>query len=1439
MRNPNDNSGEAKKASPHRLIKTMSVLLRDNECHFNLEEHEDQRGEEKVPTDKKDSEMIDCLMKKLTSKKFLVEKETKNSFYLVDNENMKIKKLKEHGHSASLNDDLSPLQYERIKYQPTLPKALASEYQVLEENHGDDFINKKDYEEVKKFLKNLHNLPILNVKETNNNELFKGGNVLKIGIILSGGPAPGGHNVISGIYDYAKRYNEESQVIGFLGGIGGLYSKNYVTITDALMNRFRNLGGFNMLWSGREKVRNKDDLIAIENIVAKLKLNGLVIIGGDGSNSNAALIAEYFAERNIPISIIGIPKTIDGDLKSEAIEISFGFDTATKTYSEVIGNLCTDVKTGHNVYHVVRVMGRSASHVVLECALQTRPNIVLIGEEVEKEKLSLKDIVNNIVNTILKRKSLNKNYGVILIPEGLIEFVPEMKILIGELNIILKEGPFHPDKLKNSRELWDFLPSIIRDQLLMDRESTGYIQVGKIATERLIIVLVESELAKLNDNNLNIQFMAHYLGYEGRCAIPSNFDCNYCYALGYNAGLLIDHKKTGYMSIIQNLEDSYNNWIPAAIPFLRIMHVNRDNTGKEFPAVKRYLVDLNSPLFNVLKDVRHLWSLYDLYRAPGPIQFNGHLSNSRCYTVKIPTKDILLCQNSEDLQLIINLANKTNNISNEDTFFNESAALLESGSISREGEGEGNDVTKKMKYNSTCDDSKNLGNTNNYHEASTNVANSTRGAYGSLLNTYGNDRGGQALGVGVVSLETTSEYMNETNLSSSNVENDFYEQHCSSYKSLGCMSELQTSRLYKKLELPELCSDLKAKVRAGKQYISNDPYTQKQILSNYPHMSYENKFQIQEIFHDKYATPISFEIKIGIVFLSRQAPGAMNVLCGLYRRLKLLKGVCIAFYGLYGLLNNKYVIIDDDNIAKHMNQGGLELTGNSPEHSLFDKENRNKVCETVKSLQLNGLVMPGSNVTITEAALLCEYFMEKKIPTSVVGIPLTGSNNLIHELIETCVGFDSSTKVYASLIGNVLTDAVSMPKYWHFIRLMGRSPSHEVLECALQTHPNMVIISEEYGAADKTLWRVVQDISDVVCARAELGKNYGTILIPDALLMHLPHMKILLTEISDILNEANEKGELNEARNDLVNISNPQSGVKGGEGKGEEESIPSSPWVKKLTPWSLALLKTFPQFIIKELLHVDLRSMRFEKLETEQLLLQMVKEELQQRKQKGKYSGIFMGLTHFFGYQGRSSLPSEFDCKLAYAYGHAASIVIESGLTGYIVSIRGLCGNVKDWKLFAIPFISLMKILPKGQGSKYLKSASKGDLPVIPSAPVDLNGKAYRSLKIALQKWQMEDRFCNPGPIQFEGNASKYYNRILFEEQSEYFEMLRYVECYANILKDTCRFGVSADYLKNVFVQLCGMLVLAYKPNDILSNMPYIGSIEDYYDWENQRKRMD
>lgn len=1421
---------ESKRSGGKPMMKHRSVILKDNEINFNLNGREESTDE--CNGDKsRENKMISCLMERLTSKKFLHE-DSKSSFYLVGDKNIKIEKLKEHGHSASLNDDLSPLQYERILYKPTLPKALAAEYHTLEENYGDDYINRSDYEKVRTFLKHLSDLPVINVKESSSSDSFSVHNVLKIGIILSGGPAPGGHNVIAGIYDYVRRYNEQSQVFGFIGGIDGLYKQNYVLITDSIMDRYRNTGGFNMLWSGRGKVRNRDDLASVESVVRKLKLNGLVVIGGDGSNSNAALMAEYFIEKNVPVSVIGIPKTIDGDLKSESIEISFGFDSATKTYSEIIGNLCTDVKTGHNVYHVVRVMGRSASHVVLECALQTRPNVVLIGEEVEREKLSLQDIISNIVSIILKRRSLNKNYGVILIPEGLIEFVPEMRALVEELNEIVKTGPFEESKIVKSKEVWGFLPSIIKEQLLMDRESTGYIQVGKIATERLIIVLLEAELAKLGDKNMNIQFMPHYLGYEGRCAIPSNFDCNYCYALGYNAGLLIDHKKTAYMSVIQNLAKDYIDWVPAAVPFLRLMHTIKDNNGNEFPGVKRYLVDLNSELFQVLKEVRQIWSLYDLYRSPGPIQFNGPISNARCYTVNVPTKDCLLCQNTDDLELIISLTNKNvENKTDGDSGVKHVGSVAGS-NCSLPNNSAGSSMEKREDRNAPQSQSESSGKWNtSKRDASAN---------GDKEDTPKDTDSGKQHGTPATDTSRTSaEEGKQVKHAADGSHGDVhffssckYEQipngfHGTNYKALGCMSELQTARLYKKLELPELCSDLKAKVRAGKQYISDDPYTQKQILSNYPHMSYETKFQIQEIFHDKYAVPVTFEIKIGIVFLSRQAPGAMNVLCGLYRRLKLLKGVCIAFFGLHGLLNNKYIVIDDNNIAKHINQGGLELTGNSPEHSLFDKENRRKVCETVTALQLNGLVMPGSNITITEAALLSEYFLEKKIPTCVVGIPLTGSNNLIHELIETCVGFDSSTKVYASLIGNVLTDAVSMPKYWHFIRLMGRSPSHEVLECALQTHPNVVIIAEEYGAADKTLWRVVHDIADVVCARAEVGKNYGTVLIPDALFMHLPNMKILLTEISDILNEASEQDRLNEAQMDLVNIANV------------DQRDAQSVWVSKLTPWSLALLKTFPQFIIKQLLEVDMGSMRFEQLETEELILQMVKEELRHRKEEGKYSGTFMGLTHFFGYQGRSSLPSEFDCKLAYAYGHAASIVIESGLTGYIVSIRGLCGNVKDWKLFAIPLVSLMKILPKGQETKSLKSICKGDLPVIPSALVDLNGKAYRSLKIALQKWQMEDRYCNPGPIQFEGTAATYYNRILFEEQSEYFEMLRYVECYANILKDTCRFGVSADYLKNVFVQLSGMLVLAYKPEKVLSNMPYIASIEDYYDWENQRKRMD
>ncbi|PFH36367.1 6-phosphofructokinase [Besnoitia besnoiti] len=1219
-----------------------------------------------------------------------------------------------HLHSADLFDRTSPVQKARQSWTCTLPAALDADSHTLltgpqlDASVGDAFTagplaqTPDVQQKLKAHFPATWGLEYTEIAPGPVDAGARSRVVTRLGIVLSGGPAPGGHNVIAGLHDFVKTKHPDSVVFGFMGGLDGVTNKKYKVTTDELMAQYRNQGGFDMLWSGRGKVNGEEDLQKAKEVCESLELHGLILVGGDGSNSNAALLAEYFQVHLPSCAVVGVPKTIDGDLKSPLIEASFGFDTAAKTYSELIGNLCTDVNSSQTTYHFVRVMGRSASHLVLECAMQTRPNLVFIGEEVDESNMCLADIVKQTADLVISRLDAGKRYGIILLPEGLIEFIPEMKLLIKELNEVLSSnnGEFSPDKLKQSRHVWDYLPEMIQDQLMMDREATGYIQVAKIATERLLILLLEAELQKRGYDPDSWSFMPHYFGYEGRCAMPSNFDANYCYSLGYTAGVLAEKGRNGYMSIVRNLDQHPSLWTPAGVPFTKMMYMKQDAQGKDFPAIVRSLVDLNGPLFKVFCEVRDEWKLSDVYRVPGPIQFAGVTADEPCYAVMIPSAEDLLSGADP----------RANIVSNR----------------------------------------------------------------------------------GVVQ------------------------------KELGTYSSLQQQRLLFLPSLPPICQDKKARARPSKQMFCKDPYTQRQVLMHYPYLSNSSLFFLHDVGHDKYIPPIGFGLRIGLVFISRQSPGVANVLWGLHERLKLVQGKCIAFFGLNGLADRKYLEIEDEDLELFKNQGGCELIGRSTSHSLGSREMQEKVRQTCEAMNLDGLVIPGSAFAMSEAALLAEYFLAKQCRTSVIGIPATGSNNLSGELIETCIGFDSSTKVYASLIGNVLTDAASMPKYWHFVRLMGRQPSHEVLECALQTHPNFVIIAEEYGAADKTLLHVVQDIADVVCQRAEMGRNFGTVLIPDALLMHLPNMKILLAELRSILKEASAKGEMKKAQQDLNDIS--------------DENCPANSWRKRLTPWSAALFRTFPKFIRRELLQVDMGEIRFERLETEELLAQMVKEELEYRKSVGRYSGKFQAVTHFFGYQGRSSMPSQFDANLAFAYGHLASILVESGVTGHCCSIRGLCGPVSDWHLGSIPFVTLMKLVPTPQDNPTFAASDSAlrntatdirqqrsvmtDLPVIPSAEVNLEGKAYRWMKTAAEQWTLEDRFCNPGPIQFTGPAANFFNRELFEEQAEYFDMVCRVECYTNILKQTCTFGVSDSFLKNAYVSLTGLLMLAFHPDELTSRLP-------------------
>jgi diphosphate-dependent phosphofructokinase len=457
---------------------------------------------------------------------------------------------------------------------------------------------------------------------------------LRIGVVFSGGQASGGHNVVSGIYDAIKCLHPESRLFGFLNGPAGIVNNKAIELTESSLENYRNQGGFDLIGSGRTKIETPDQFAGSVHTVSKLKLDGLVIIGGDDSNTNAALLAEHFLKEGIETRVIGVPKTIDGDLKNDQIEISFGFDTAVKTYSDIIGNIARDSLSAKKYYFFIKLMGRSASHIALECALQTHANLTLIGEEVEKNQQTFKQIVNLISDMICRRAEISKDYGVVLFPEGLIEFIPEFRSMIQELNSLSihsessKEERIQSakDHLKSaSKDCFESLPRLIQEQLVLDRDPHGNVQVSKIEIERLFIAAVQQELAarkKRGEYKGKFNAQPHFCGYEGRSCLPSNFDSQYCYALGHVAALLVDAGATGYMSCVKNLANPVEEWQICGIPLTSMIHMER-RKGELKPVIRKALVDLNGHPFQAFLEMREQWQLNDDYRYPGPIQFFG------------------------------------------------------------------------------------------------------------------------------------------------------------------------------------------------------------------------------------------------------------------------------------------------------------------------------------------------------------------------------------------------------------------------------------------------------------------------------------------------------------------------------------------------------------------------------------------------------------------------------------------------------------------------------------------------------------------------------------------------------------------------------------------------------------------------------------------------
>lgn len=531
--------------------------------------------------------------------------------------------------------EISLLQKERAAYQPKLPKGLQGAVKVVE---GEPTQSVGDQDEIKKLFPNTYGMPLVEFVKGDKENNQK----MNIGVILSGGQAPGGHNVICGLFDAIKKMNPENRLYGFLMGPGGLVDHEYKELTADIIDQYRNTGGFDMIGSGRTKLEKEDQFEKGLQIIRKLDIKAIVIIGGDDSNTNACVLAEYYAAKKYGVQVIGCPKTIDGDLKNEQIETSFGFDTATKTYSEIIGNIERDCNSARKYWHFIKLMGRSASHIALECALQTHPNICLISEEIQEKDYTLNQIVERIATSVAHRAERGDNFGVVLIPEGLIEFIPAIGRLIAELNDLLAaHGSDYKDLApaeqrayilahlsKENAATFKTLPKGVARQLSLDRDPHGNVQVSLIETEKLLAEMVGDLLAEWEkEGEFKGKFAAqhHFLGYEGRCAAPSNFDADYCYALGTSAAHLIANGKTGYMAVVKNTTAKPEDWKAGGVPITMMMNMERRN-GEMKPVIRKALVDLNGKPFKTFAAQRNEWAKAASYVYPGPVQYWGPAS---------------------------------------------------------------------------------------------------------------------------------------------------------------------------------------------------------------------------------------------------------------------------------------------------------------------------------------------------------------------------------------------------------------------------------------------------------------------------------------------------------------------------------------------------------------------------------------------------------------------------------------------------------------------------------------------------------------------------------------------------------------------------------------------------------------------------------------------
>ncbi|OII70805.1 pyrophosphate-dependent 6-phosphofructokinase [Cryptosporidium ubiquitum] len=1243
--------------------------------------------------------------------------------------------------ASSLHEGHSNMQMWRRRWEPCLPHILRSPLLVKEVSVFEG-MGRMERSDVSAYFPLTSGSSLVKFEAiSDGSSSWRKFPARRIGVVLSGGQASGGHNVIAGLMSYIKLCNQSSQLFGFLGGPEGVYTEKYRELTEEDINGILNQGGFNVICSGRHKIETEEQMKASLEICEKLKLHGLVIIGGDDSNTNAAILAEYFKCNSSSTVVVGCPKTIDGDLKNEVIETSFGYDTAIKTYSEQIGSIMDAVRTEKDRYYFVRLMGRSASHITLECGLQTRANMIIIGEEIKENNRSLMSIVDDIVDMIIKRDSLGKRYGVVLLPEGLVEFIPEFEALIKELNLILLKTSERRQIIDSlSQEMKTLLlklPSDVQNQLLLERDPHGNVQVAKIATEELLVHMARERLEQIGKAHILDSVKTHYFGYEGRCALPSNFDASYCFALGHTAAALIDNQRSGYMAVVRKLNLSPEQWEPAGCPLTYMMNIEL-RKGKSVPVIKKYLVDLKGQSYLAYCQVRSEWKLNDYYRNPGPIQFDGPNSGITNYMISPPkVEDLLRIEDKHEI--------KTKNKSSSSDNFQTSQK----------------DEIKIPK----------------------------------------------------ILLSAASRFNDDLIISSS-------------------------------------CRDLEASI-ITKCLPHQTRKHNNRILQLREEENFSGHTEIRENSQCKSSMSNSFACdSLGLILSCLSTPGAQNVICGLVSGLPSLKQL-IVFKSLSEFLQGKALKVDLSSegslkfFEDSLNSGGctfpngVEVTMNSfseKKSSLTAlkpseaQEFANNSCifscrgltsndflsQLLSFFNIKAFAIVGNSEAATFGAslseqLICMSLNNIKNEIPVVFIPVCLENSISHQMIETCVGFDSVSKSISTLVGNLLTDSASATKYWYFMKIIGEKTSNVALEVGIQTHPNLVVIPERYTdgklsvygseVIGATLDDIITEICDIICLRSNQGNNFGGLLVSEGLFDQVYPTR----EYRRLFSRFGTQNLNNVLKSEVSNILSSENPSK---------------YEKKIIEDFKLIFSDIDAKLIENLVNTK----KICDVQTEVILASLVQKELKFRRSKNKIKNGMNPVCFSFTDQVRACFPSDFDSSLGFMYGMLASKIINSNLVGgYVTGIKGVLNQTNNWNMYALPISSLMtldierikevqglrndlnvsleskKLLT--EGTKYETNHQQTFICKLNSINLS-NNASFRLLMNHIEKWEVDNNYANPGPIQYYNVFKNLFNRTLFENEYIYARSLKEIDQILLEIKTSCQLGVEKDVLNSTIHHL-------------------------------------